>query len=193
MTTFLIMLAVAMVLYWAYTIAVFKLFGIPESYSDTFYKFNEIHKNLGMMFPILLVATTFLVMPGWLVISDTILPNLSFLAFFGGGGLLFVAVAPFFKEYTRDTGRPLIDMLWRHLHGQGLVHMIGALMSMFGVAIWTANSPFWWILVLVLVIGIICAVCTKTYKKPIFWVEFVIFNAIHFSMLTAYLYAIINA
>ena len=180
-----------MFLYWVYTIAIWCKFGVPESYSDTFYKLNEIRPYLGALFPMLLIATVALVMPGWLTVSDEILPNLTFLAFFGGGGLCFVAAAPFFKEYTYDTGRPLIDLLMRHLHGQGLVHMIGALMSMIGVFVWTANSPFWWILVIVLVIGILCAILTKTWKKcSIFWVEFVIFNSIHLSMLTAYIYTI---
>ena len=180
------MLLIAITVYWVYTIAIFRMFGVPESYSDTFYKLNEIKKHLGILFPIMLITTTAMVMPSWLELSDKILPWGSFLAFFGGAGLLFVAVAPYFKEYTYDTGRPLIDLLMRHLHGQGLVHMIGALMAMLGVAIWTAFTPYWAVLIAVLVIALIGGFSTKTLKKSsIFWVEFTIFNSIFTTMLIA--------
>ena len=112
MSTFLIMLLIAIAIYWIYTIAIFRMFGVPQSYSDTFYKLNEIKKYLGVLFPIMLITTTAMVMPSWLELSDRILPWGSFLAFFGGGGLLFVAVAPFFKECKRDTGHPIKDLIY---------------------------------------------------------------------------------
>ena len=182
----LIMLLIAITVYWVYTIAMFRMFGVPESYSDTFYKLNEIKKHLGVLFPIMLITTTAMVMPSWLELSDRILPWGTFLAFFGGTGLCFVAVAPFFKECKRDTGHPIKDLIYQSFHGQGLVHTIGALMSMIAVAVWTAFTPYWIVLVVVLVSALIGGFSTKTLKKSsIFWVEFTIFNSIFTTMLIA--------
>lgn len=179
MTAFQIMLLCAAIIYWIYTIAVFRIFGVPDSYSDTFYKFNDIKKGLGVLFPIMLLSMTGLLMPSWLELSDKLLPNLTFLAFFGGVGLCFVAAAPYFKEMTIDTGHPIKDLVYRSFHGQGLVHTIGALLSMISTIVWAAFSSFWWVMLISLAATIILAVSTKTVKRStVFWVEFLIFNTI---------------
>jgi len=183
MTASQIMLLIAIVIYWIYTVAMFRMFGVPESYSDTFYKLNDIKKWLGILFPIMLISTTALVMPSWLEQSDKILPNLTFLAFFGGAGLLFIAVAPFFKECTRDTGHPIKDLIYRSFHGQGLVHTIGALMSMIATVVWTACSPYWWVILSVIAITLITGFSTSSLKRSsIFWFEFMVFNTIFIAM-----------
>lgn len=179
MNAYLIMLLVACIIYWAYTIAVFSVFGIPESYSNTFYLFNEKVKGLGWLFPAMCLCVVGLVLPGWLDLTDTINTNMAPLAFFSGAGLLFVAAAPFFKEMTRDTGRPLMDLVYRSFHGQGLVHTLGALSAMIGTVTWVALTKLWWMIFVILGITCIIMFATRTAKKSItFWGEFFIFNMI---------------
>jgi lysylphosphatidylglycerol synthetase-like protein (DUF2156 family) len=186
MNSFIVMACIGFVVYWVYTGVVFKFFGIPESYSNTFYLWNEKVNGLGWIFPAVCVLTVAMVMPGWLEVSDILNSNLSVLCFFGGGGLLFVAAAPFFKEYTYDTGRPLIDLLMRHLHGQGLVHMIGALLAMICTTVWCALNPLWWIEVMVLAVTIVAMLVTRSWKSVTFWVELFVFNTIYLTVLTYY-------
>lgn len=183
MKTYLIMLLIGYAIYWAYTAMVFKLFKIPESYSNTFYLLNEKVKGLGWLFPAMSLIVVATAMPGWLVLSDIYLPNLTVMAFFSAGGLLLVAAAPFFKEMTRDTGRPLADLIYRSFHGQGLVHTIGALLALIGTGVWVAMSPAWYVMVAVGVITLLVMLITMTFKKSItFWVEFFIFNTIFIAL-----------
>jgi len=184
MTAFIVMYLIGFAMLIAYTTAMICKFGIPDSYSETFYKLNEIKPGLGALFPILLVSTTALIMPMWLELSDIILPNLTFLAFFGGTGICFVAAAPYFKEMAVDTGHPLKDLIYRSFHGQGLVHTIGALTSMIGVFTWTLCSPYWMVLPILAAVITIIALCTKTLKRAIvFWGEVIIFLTIYIVLL----------
>lgn len=188
MVTHLIMLLVSYICYWAYTSAALACFGIPESYSNTFYLFNEKVKGLGWLFPVMSIIVVALAMPGWLEVSDVVLPKLTVMAFFSAGGLLMVAAAPFFKEMTRDTGRPLMDLIYRSFHGQGLVHTIGALMALIGTFTWIACSPVWYMLIIVGVITAAVMFITRTFKSSItFWVEFMIYNVIHISLFILHL------
>lgn len=174
---YLITSILAYILYIDYSICVFYFLGIPESYSNTFYLFNEKKYGLGFLFPIVSAIYTFLLIPSWFHISDQITPSVTFLAFFSGAGLLFVAASPFFKECARDTGNKLADLIYKSFHGQGLVHTMGALFAMIASVIWISLSPYWYFILIWLFVAIIAGICTKTLlKSVIFWIEFVIYN-----------------
>lgn len=180
MITFILSI-IAYAIFVAYTILVFSLFGVPSSYSATFYLLNEKKKGLGILFPLMSALVVFLVMPNWFVLSDSVLPLFTWLCFFAGGGLLLVAASPFFKEQTKDCGSPLKDLIYRSFHGQGLVHTIGALLAMISSVTWMILGKYYLLLIgwLVIVLVIMFSLNIKKQISNItFWVEFLIFNLI---------------
>lgn len=168
---------IAFMLLWIYNGFILAKYGLPESYSATFYKLNETKKGLGILFPLLNVAFIALLLPSWLYVSDIMLPNFTWLAFISAGGLLFVCASPFFKEYTRDTGKPLSDLIYKSFHGQGLVHTIGALLAMIGSVTWVSMTSLWWLPIAWLLVAAIASLFTMSYKECIvFWIEIVIYT-----------------
>lgn len=168
---------IAFIILWIYTGFMIAYFGIPESYSATFYKLNNIRKGLGILFPIMNIIIVALILPSWFYVSDNLLPNYTWLAFIATGGLLFVCASPFFKEYNRDTGKPLQDLIYRSFHGQGLVHTIGALLAMIGSIVWISMTPFFWLPIAWFILAIINSIATMTFKECIvFWVEATIYT-----------------
>lgn len=174
-----LMYTIGVCLFIIYTAICVYFFNIPSSFSETFYLFNEKKKGLGILFPFVMVAFIFLLLPKWFYISDLFNSTYTFLCFLAGGGLLLVAASPFFKEQTKDCGSPLKDLIYRSFHGQGLVHTIGALLAMISSIIWAIVYDKWLILIFSLLFTIACACSAKNILKSIvFLIELFIFLSI---------------
>lgn len=168
---------IASVILIVFTSQIVKYFGIPDSYSNTFYLLNEKKKGLGILFPIIIAIFTFLMLPKWFVISDVINNTFTFLCFLAGGGLLMVAASPFFKEQSKECGSALKNLIYRSFHGQGLVHTIGALVAMSASIIWCILYNQWVAIIFALLLTISLMISTKNVlQKIVFWVEFFIFT-----------------
>lgn len=160
-----------------FTSQIVKYFGIPDSYSNTFYLLNEKKKGLGILFPIIITIFTFLMLPKWFMISDSINNTFTFLCFLAGGGLLMVAASPFFKEQSKECGSALKNLIYRSFHGQGLVHTIGALVAMIASITWCILYNQWVAIIFALLLTISLMISTKNVlQKIVFWVEFFVFT-----------------
>ena len=176
-----IMAIIAYFIFWIYTASIIRMFGIPDSYSNTFYLLNEKRKGLVILFPLMSAMVVFLVMPNWFVLSDSILSNFTWLCFFAGGGLLMVAASPFFKEQSKECGSALKNLIYRSFNGQGLVHTIGALVAMISSVTWMLLAEYYIILIAWFIMTLILMFVFKIRKQIsniTFWVEFLIFNLI---------------
>ena len=60
----------AFVLYMSYNFAVFNLFGIPKSLSQTYYDFMSYKYWMKILFPIMMVSVGVMLLPAWLEISE---------------------------------------------------------------------------------------------------------------------------
>lgn len=181
----ILMTKIAFLLFIMYTMIYISYFGIPESYSNTFYVLNNKKKGLGSIFPITMVLLVALIMPNWFIISDSINSTFTFLCFLAGGGLLMVAASPFFKEQSKECGNELKNLIYRSFHGQGLVHTIGALISMISVITWTIIYNKWLAIILSLTFIICLMISLKEFKikKLVFWCELFIFLLIFMILL----------
>lgn len=86
----------AFLVYLVYNFAAIKLFGIPNSLSDTYYLYKEKKSWMRYLFPIMMTTVVALLMPSWLTLSEG--SNWQFLSFLAAGGILFVGAAPAFKN-----------------------------------------------------------------------------------------------
>lgn len=101
MTINLILALVALLIFVVYNGLMIINFGMPSSLSDTFYLLQNKKKGLGYLFTAMMTSIAFILMPGWLSISDAIggwESNLTFMAFFACAGILFVGAAPAFRN-----------------------------------------------------------------------------------------------
>ena len=157
----LILVLIAFAIYALYNIIVVGTLGLPWSLSETFYKLKEQKEWLKVFFPIMIILTSWLLLPAWLEISAS--THLEFLAFLAAGGIMFTGTAPAFKKHSLENR----------------VHSISALLSALFAIIWIiCVSKLWWVLVAWLVLIALIAVITKTWKTSlIFWLETVAFLA----------------
>lgn len=157
----LILVLIAFAIYALYNIIVVGTLGLPWSLSETFYKLKEQKEWLKVFFPIMMILTSWLLLPAWLEISAS--THLEFLAFLAAGGIMFTGAAPAFKKHSLENR----------------VHSISALLSSLFAIIWIiCVSKLWWVLVVWLVLIALIAVITKTWKTSlIFWLETVAFLA----------------
>lgn len=126
---------------------------VPTSISETYYLGG------GNIFTLVIAAAGFLLCSGSLTLTTN--PNIEFLAFFSGAGLLFVAAAPQFKD----------DFVQK-------VHYAGAFI--FGVAsqLWIVfNYSAWYFL-----IWSVCPLVMQS-KRKMFWIEMICVVNIIFSVI----------
>ena len=169
-----ILILTSCLIFIAYNAIAIKLFDIPASLSNTFYLYNNIKKNLGYVFSIMMVVCTGLLIPAWLEITAD--SNFQFLSFLTCGALLFVAYAPNFK--SNDITNK--------------VHSISAIIAAILGISWTCfTTPFWILPVLYLLLFLGIALMQKNLKKCyIYWLEMVAFASIYTTLLimTFFLY-----
>ena len=171
MTWTLILVLIAFAIYALYNVIVVGTLGLPWSLSETFYRLKAKKEWLRFFFPIMMMLTSWLLLPAWLEISAP--THLEFLAFFAAAGIMFTGAAPAFKKHSLEN----------------MVHTISALVSALFAILWIIFvSKLWWVLIAWLVLITLIAVITKTWKtSPIFWLETVAFLATFTSIILYHL------
>lgn len=149
----------AFLLYIAYNGVAIKLFGIPESLSNTFYLYKEKHPILCVLFPIFMVSMVVLLLPAWLELTAT--SALQFLVFLACAGILFTGFAPSFKGCELESK----------------VHKISATLAAVFALLWVIFVSHMWALIIVwLILIVVVAFSTKTIKSSyVFWLETIAF------------------
>ena len=167
MSTVLICVSIAFTIYLIYNGAALRLFGVPESLSNTFYLYNDKKKHLGILFPIMMVSMAGLLLPAWLEISA--LSSLQFTAFLAAAGIIFTGSAPAFKSNDLEKK----------------VHTVSALVAAVFALLWVIFvSKLWFIILIWLAVVALIAFITKTIKSSyIYWLETVAFMSTFTSIL----------
>ena len=111
----------AIIIFLVYNICVIKLFGVPKSLSESYYLWDKY--KIKFLFPLMMAIEVSLLMPCWIVLSEG--TNFQFLAFIGAASLLFVAVAPAFRDIKLE----------------GRVHEIFAVISAIASIAWIFCVP----------------------------------------------------
>lgn len=157
----LILVLIAFAIYALYNVIVVSTLGLPWSLSETFYKLKEKKEWFKIFFPMMMMVTSWLLLPAWLEISAS--THLEFLAFLAAAGIMFTGAAPAFKQHKLEN----------------MVHTLSALISVLLAILWIIFvSKLWWVLIAWLVLIALVAVITKTWKTSlIFWLETVVFLA----------------
>ena len=169
----LILVCIAFVLFIVYNSVAIKIFGIPWSMSKTYYLYEEKHKGLGWVFTIFMWLMAFTMIPGWVIISETIGPwmsYLTFLAFITGACIAFVGTAPRYREET-----------------EGMVHMTAAKICAITALLWDfiVCWHIWYVPIIAAAIPAIIGACTKTWKEcRDYWLEMLAFDATFATIIT---------
>jgi hypothetical protein len=160
----------AFLLYVAYNSAAIKLFGVPESLSNTFYLYKEKHPLLCVLFPLFMVGMVALLLPAWLELTAA--SALQFLVFLACAGILFTGFAPAFKGCELESK----------------VHKISAICAAIFSLLWVIFVSKMWALIIVwLVIVAVVAILTKTVKSSyVFWLETIAFLSTFTSVIGFY-------
>ena len=155
MTWALISVLIAFAIYLVYNGITIKLFGIPNSLSNTFYLYKQKKEWMRIFFPIMMLLLVVFLMPAWLEISAG--SALQFLAFFASGGLLFVGAAPAFMRSDLENN----------------VHTYSAIGAVVFALLWVIFvSKAWFMILIWLAVIALIAWLTKTWKSAlIYWLE----------------------
>lgn len=167
MSTVLICVSIAFAIYLIYNGVALRLFGVPESLSNTFYLYNDKKKYLGVLFPVMMVTMASLLLPAWLEVSA--LSSLQFTAFLAAAGIIFTGSAPAFKSNDLEKK----------------VHTASALVAAMFALLWVIFvSKLWFIILIWLAVIALIAFITKTIKSSyIYWLETVAFMSTFTSIL----------
>lgn len=160
----------AIFMFLIYNIIALVLFGVPKSLSMTYYLFKDRVEYMKWLFPGMMTLLTFFLVPCWLEISEG--SNFQFLAFLSAASILFVGAAPAFLDSKLEN----------------LVHQVSAYFAAAMAILWICLvTPYWWIILIVLVIISAVAIVTKTWKTGyIYWLEMVAFLSTFASILAYY-------
>lgn len=142
----------------AYLGYVIKLFGVPWSISDTYYKLENKRKGLGMLFTLWAWIGAFPLMIAWL--DYNLHQPLVFLACMA---LMFVGTAAQFKQKLTET-----------------VHYVSAGVCVASALTWIVLAGYWYIPALFLGVSIILGL---KYKKWITWIEIAALSATYLTLL----------
>ena len=163
----LICVFIAFIIYLIYNGIAIKLFGIPESLSDTYYLYKEKKDWMRIFFPLMMFSMVGLLMPAWLEISAGSM--LQFLAFLAAASIAFVGAAPTFKNGGMDYK----------------VHSISAYCAAVFSILWVVLVSKLWIMPIIWFVFItLLAILTKSTKtSTIYWLETVAFMSTFVSIM----------
>lgn len=158
MTLTTISIIIAAVIYVAYNTISLVYFDVPESLSNTYYLYKE-KCGKGWLFCLMMLLVVALMMPAWIGLSEG--SDWQFLAFLAPASIMFVGLAPKFKDYDMENK----------------VHSISAVIAAVCSLAWVAIvTPFWWTILLCLALVALAAVFTSSYKTAyVYWLETVAF------------------
>lgn len=164
MTTVIILLAVSLLIFAAYTAYAVWRCGIPASLSETFYTLTE-RGYKGGLFCVALVLAAMFMMPAIIEASD---PDTQWMGFLTAAGIGFVGFAP---EFCKRLDRR--------------VHYIGTAVSALGIVLWSIFTQQWlWITLCVAIGGIIYPIVRKP-GKWLFWLEMALFATAYINVACA--------
>ena len=160
----------AIFLFFIYNIVSLLIFGVPKSLSATFYLYKERLDVLKVLFPATIGMLVICLMPCWLHISHG--SNFQFLSFLSAMSLAFVGASPSFNESL-----------------EGVVHKVSAYLCALCAILWIILvTPFWYVILIVLVAIIAAALLTKTWKTCyVYWLEMVAFLSTFTTIVLYYL------
>lgn len=166
MTTLTLILT-SLFLFTAYNAVVLKRFGVPKSLSETFYLWNNVKKNLGYIFTGMMGGMSLTLLPAWIEVGNQVSTwsiFLNCLAFFTCGAIMFVGVAPAFRDLEMESK----------------VHDISAKTAATCALIWcfTVCHQIWYVPLTCIIAVLISGLCTKTFKNCyVYWLEMAAFAA----------------
>lgn len=134
----------------------YKLKGIPESLSATYYLLGE----KGWLTQLVFILTGIGLLPSWMNESSE---SLQFLAFLSCGGLMFVGSAPMFRL-------PL----------QGAVHYISAIVCCVSAVLWVILMGYYPIIVCGAFLGLMGYI---RFRQPMWWLEIAVIGMVFASLL----------
>ena len=161
----------AIFMFLIYNIVILMLFGVPKSLSNTYYLFKDKEGTLKFLFPSMMTLLAFLLMPAWLEISEG--SSFQFTAFLSAASVLFVGMAPAFKDSVLESK----------------VHSISAYICAAAAIAWICLvTPYWYIILIVFGVIAAISVITKTWKTCyIYWLEMVAFVSTFISIIVYYI------
>lgn len=163
-------LSKAIFMYIIYLMVSLMLFGVPRSLSMTYYLFKERVDNLKYLFPSMITMMVVFMMPCWLQISEG--SPYQFMTFLSMAALLFVGATPAFNDSDMENH----------------IHTVAAYVCAIFASLWIILvTPYWYVLLIMLVIIGAIAYVTKTWKTAyIFWLENVVLISAFITMLAYY-------
>jgi len=162
--TYLILTLIALALFIIYIAIAIKLFGVPESLSNTYYLYEAKQKGLGWVFTIFMWVLALLLLPAWISTSIGAGPWMNyftFLSFISAAAIAFVGTAPKFHEDS-----------------EGKVHVIAASLCAATAVLWdfVICWHIWYVFFIALVPVIVAIIWSKTWKQAkTFWLEMMAF------------------
>jgi hypothetical protein len=171
----LIFSLIGILVFAVYNIFVLRKFGVPSSLSASFYLWNGIKKNLGYIFTGMMFSMAFLLLPGWLDITEVVSSwskYLTALPFFAAASIAFVGSAPAFRDFKLENK----------------VHMVSAAAAAVFALLWCCVVCYhiaWITVPASLIIIWAIAFATKTHKTgATYWWEMVAFLATFATIIT---------
>lgn len=134
-----------------YIVYAVRMCGVPWSLSDTYYQLKKRNRP-AWLFQMTMIIPAMLLMPVWLECSTD---NTQFLAFLACGGLIFVGMAPLFREEF-----------------QSKVHYAGTAIAGMATILWVCFSGMWYLPVVAFPIA---GIIMLRYRKWLFWAELAAF------------------
>lgn len=138
----------AIFLFLIYNVLSLLLFGVPKSMSSTYYLFKDRMETLKVLFPGSVLAMVVFLTPAMVQITSN--SPLIILSILYGMSLGFVGIVPFLRDKDENS------KLHRIISG------IAILFSFLWIIFVT---PYWYIILICLVLFLIISIITKTFKK----------------------------
>lgn len=161
---YLILTLVALVLFVVYNAVAIRLFGVPESLSNTYYLYEAKHKGLGWLFTGFMWVLSLLLLPCWISTSVNMGPWMNyftFLSFLSAAAIAFVGTAPKF-----------------HDEAEGRIHVISASLCAATAIAWdfVICWNIWYVFVISAFVVFITSILTGTLKNcKTYWLEMMAF------------------
>ena len=163
----LILILISLFLFTVYNTVSLKRFGVPKSLSETFYLWNGVKKNLGYIFTGMMGGMSLTLLPAWIEVGNQVSswsPFLNLLVFFACGAIMFVGVAPAFKDFEMESK----------------VHCTSAKIAAACALIWCfiVCYQIWYVPLACIIAVLIAGLSTKTFKQcSVYWLEMMAFSA----------------
>lgn len=159
-----ILIIVSLLITVAYLTYTFKLFGVPWSISDTYYKLERRKKGTGILFTLWTWMAGLPLLIAWLNLSE---PSHQPFAFLACGALMFVGAAAQFKQSLTE-----------------MVHYISAGICVASALTWVVLVGYWYIPTITFAI---CIGIALKHSKWVTWIEIAALTATYITLLITHI------